>query len=93
MKQRTLSPTTRRKKSTRKSNKSKSGAYAVIAANFDTTEAFSKPREPKRIDSVTGDSDEEETEQDAQPKVNSDKKQNLDKVSQFTYLHHNNQYF
>ena len=81
VKSRTLSPTTRRKKSTRKSKKSKSGAYAVIAANFDSSEAFSKPREPKRIDSVTGDSDDEEKEEDAQPKTSSNKKQNLDKVS------------
>ena len=84
MKSRTLSPTTRRKKSTRKSKKSKSGAYAVIAANFDPSESFSKPRELKRYDSVAGDSDDEgEKEEDTQPKMN--RKQNFDKVFSFKY--------
>ena len=79
MKQRTLSPSTKRKKSTRKSKKSKAGAYAVIAANFDPSSAFSKAREPKRMDSVAGDSEEEGNDEDAQPKKNG--KTNLDKVS------------
>ena len=79
VKQRTLSPTTKRKKSTKKSKKSKAGAYAVIAANFDPSESFSKPRELKRYDSVAGDSDDEgEKEEDIQPKMN--RKQNFDKV-------------
>ena len=79
VKQRTLSPTTKRKKSTKKSKKSKAGAYAVIAANFDPSESFSKPRELKRYDSVAGDSEDEgEKEEDIQPKMN--RKQNFDKV-------------
>ena len=80
VKQRTLSPQTKRKKSTKKTNKSKTGAYAVIAANFDPSDAFSKPREPKRLDSVANDSDEDEQQEDIQPKP---KRKDLDQVFLF----------
>ena len=77
MKQRTLSPQTKRKKSKKKTSKSKASAYAVIAANFDPSDAFSKPREPKRLDSVTVDSDEDEQEEEAKSRT---KRKDLDKV-------------
>ena len=72
-----MSPRTKRKKSVRQ--KTKAGSYAVIATNYDKKEAFSKAREPKRLDSVCVDSDEEEEDAEIQPST-SRKSDEWDKV-------------
>ena len=57
-----MSPKIKRKKS----KKAKVGTYAVIATNNAKSEAFTKAREPKRLDSVCVDSEEEQEEEDAE---------------------------
>ena len=49
----------------RKKNKTKIGGYAVIAAK--NADAFTKAREPKRIDSVADPDDDDANEEDIAP--------------------------
>ena len=54
----------------------KVGTYAVIATNNEKSEAFTKAREPKRIDSVCVDSEEEEEDKEIQPTPTTSRKNN-----------------
>ena len=62
----------------RKKNKTKIGGYAVIAAK--NADAFTKAREPKRIDSVADPDDDDANEDDIAPST-SMKKNDWDIVS------------
>ena len=62
----------------RKKNKTKIGGYAVIAAK--NADAFTKAREPKRIDSVADPDDDDANEEDIAPST-SIKKNDWDIVS------------
>ena len=71
-KKRTLSPRTKRKK-----DKMKVGSYAVIATNLSPSDAFTKAREPQRLESVA---DEIEDNEEDQPSTSTHRDSEWDMV-------------